>query len=1337
MVLSLHPKSKPFSIYLLTKNKNNMKKTYRMMLALVALLLGAVNVSAGERIPLTQELLSANFYSCDGWGAESVPVALAEAAYVIDAPSGCAIGDASCNNRIDLGKYAKLYVNMEGCDADGNLNGSKPRIFINRTKNETGGDVDLILPGDNTTYVSQLEDGTYVIDLLKIKKEYGYVYMQAIKGSAWNTQVVVHSIELEKASASQQVGWIDLIVNGNMEGSDEESILPETHYSVDMTHIGVEPGTESSFYSKEAGGSPVASVIEDGIGVDGSRGIKIHSEPPISQDWDAQFWINGSEDLPEGAKYHVEFDYRASRNASADTQTHGTPSAYIIWHCIDSPSFTTEWQHYVYDGTVENAASDNNMAGAAGDDNSKFHSIAFNLAKDRENPVDYYFDNIVFQVYKYGTTATYYSDVIKVDFGFGTNVADLAKKLGSTRVVFPADSYSVFVNGQPGEVISFEGFDDGRFYIYMDQTLEKDDEVQIIFINPTDEAYHLVYTSGSVEGQAVANVDVIATEDEAAADDAPLPSEFDTPKVMSSKPENNSFNLSPTISTFTVTFDNEINVEKLDAKLDGEALTVAPVGDNSKVVTLTRTGSGELAKGKHVITLDKIYPKEIFLESMFGTEKIVISVGKVEADPDDQMAEMIPDYFAETEAGTIPVGYKVMFDENNTPDERTSENTYSSGPRMFNFGADGDFTKGLYYRSGYVEYGSTEGYALTLEADKKYQITFNTAMWKESGSKTRFEIFDANNKQVLVKMIDNTPNVNGSQDAVKSSTAASIEFIPETSGNYTLKWTSAASETAAYSGMENLLANVKVTYIPSIPGLKEMADLEEALTKAKSSLNANDDVKHYGAAFDALKAAIDKCEAEKDTYTGPAEVYDVIDNLEALTATMDNHKELVDTYYDNAGKLQTLIIDNTGTKFEKMDLFQELKGFRDEYGTVSTHKIIGPDGIEVEEEEYTPNALTDDAELKEANDKINDKLTAAQRMFTQGASTETHHVGVMVLVDRIRQGVEGLKELGVADDDELVVAGNNAVTDDDNLSDAIKNRLALEFYQKMKNGEAEEFFKGVVDEETLEETPAKYNFTVFVKNPNTYAWSEGAGLKASNPDNCPGWADVEGRDAGLTNGWNWQYPGDIAGLPKDLMITQYHAPNRFEQTITDLPAGIYTIMINSAEWSDEFTPAESDSEERIAEKEAAHELNRVYVKTSDTPIYEEGQEDPEKFAASARIDHYGQYVAKHENYLTDVVVRDGQLTIGVNWANVIPAQFMFDAVKIYLTGAIPGFDYAAAYKDMKEIVDEIDAAAAAATVKSVEFFDINGVQLPVAKKGVNIVKKTMSDGTIITEKIVK
>ena len=1335
-----------------------MKKTYRMMLALVALLLGAVNVSAGERIPLTAD----NFFSYQGYGLEAVQGNPFQASYIIDQADGCPFGDSSCEARVDLGAYSKLYVKMEGCDADGNLNNSNPRIFINRTENNGQFNVDkaaskcIVIPNDGTwaaEYYTKADDGTYIIDLLKIKKEFGFVHLAAIKGSAYNTKAILHSIEVETLSASQQVGWVLMTKNGDLEGSDESSIFPETHYSIDMSAIGQEEGSYVGFYSKTNdpenpnANNVVPSLAEEGVGVDGSRGIKVTAKAGASQDWDAQFWINGTEDMPAGTKFRVSFDYRASRPVNdIDLQTHGTPSSYILYH-IDvndghgdyKPSFTTDWQTMSFEGVVPD---NNDWTRDSDTDKSKFHSIAFNLCKDRTNDIDFFFDNIKFEIYKYGASATFCGEAIQLDFGFDTNIAELAKKKNSTRVIFPKDCFSVTVNGKlldnNTEIISFEGFDDGRFFIFPEDILNDEDKVEVIFINPADAEYHLVYTSGNVEGNDVANFAGTAIYDDSMLDsNIPLPSEFDTPMYMSSNPENNSFNLSPTISTFTVTFDNEINCEELVAKLDGEALTVAPVGDNSKLVTLTRTGTGALANGKHVITLDKIYPKVVFDPSMFNTAKITISVGEVKDDPNDQMKPMIPDYFAETVAGTIPVGYKVMFDENNTPDERTSENTYSSGPRMFDFGADGDFTKGLYYRSGYVEYGSTEGYELALEADKKYQITFNTARWKDSGSKTRFEIFDANNKQVLVKMIDNNPNVNGSQNAVKSSTAASIEFIPETSGNYTLKWTSAASETAAYSGMENLLANVKVTYIPSIPGLKEMADLETTLTKAKSSLDANDDVKHHGAAFDALKAAIDKCEAEKNTYTGPAEVYAIIDNLEALTATMDNHKELVDTYYDNAGKLQTLIVDNTGTKFEKMDLFQELKGFRDEYGTVKTQPVIGEDGVEVQEEVYIPNALTDDAELKEANEKITAKLTAAGRMFTEGPSTETHHVGVMVLVDRIRQGVEGLKELGVADDDELVVAGNNAVSDDDNLSDAIKNRLALEFYQKMKNGEAEEFFKAEVDEETLEETPAKYNFTVFVKNPNTYAWSEGAGLKASNPDNCPGWADVEGRDAGLTNGWNGQYPGDIEGLPKDLMITQWHAPNRFEQTITDLPAGIYTVMINSAEWSDEFAVKDDDSEEKIAEKEAAHELNRVYVKTSDTPIYEEGQEDPEEFAASARIDHYGQYVAKHENYLTGVEVRDGQLTIGVNWANVIPAQFMFDAVKIYLTGAIPGFDYAAAYKDMKEIVDEIDAAATAATVKSVEFFDINGVQLPVAKKGVNIVKKTMSDGTIITEKIVK
>ena len=159
----------------------------------------------------------------------------------------------------------------------------------------------------------------------------------------------------------------DLITNGDMEGTDV-----------------------SCFISKENNGAVVNSTITDGVGKDGSRGIMVTSNAGASQDWDTQFWILLPEALPEGTKCHVEFDYKASMPASADTQAHAAPGAYQHWACIGSPSFTTEWQHYVKDVTI-----DGSMAGAGG-----MQSVAFNLSKDKANTVTFYFDNIQFIVEK-------------------------------------------------------------------------------------------------------------------------------------------------------------------------------------------------------------------------------------------------------------------------------------------------------------------------------------------------------------------------------------------------------------------------------------------------------------------------------------------------------------------------------------------------------------------------------------------------------------------------------------------------------------------------------------------------------------------------------------------------------------------------------------------------------------------------------------------------------------------------------------------------------------------------------------------------------------------------
>jgi len=108
-----------------------------------------------------------------------------------------------------------------------------------------------------------------------------------------------------------------------------------------------------------------------------------------AQDWDTQFWIRFNESLPEGTKLHIEFDYAASKAANAGTQAHGEPGVYQHWAAIGDVSFTTEWQHFSKDITVDAAMAKGDNGNGSG---TGMLSVAFNLAVER-TAVEYYFDN--------------------------------------------------------------------------------------------------------------------------------------------------------------------------------------------------------------------------------------------------------------------------------------------------------------------------------------------------------------------------------------------------------------------------------------------------------------------------------------------------------------------------------------------------------------------------------------------------------------------------------------------------------------------------------------------------------------------------------------------------------------------------------------------------------------------------------------------------------------------------------------------------------------------------------------------------------------------------------
>ena len=1046
-----------------------MKKTYMTLVALVLSVLGVTNVNAGEIISL-QEV---PFCSWDGWGADAQSTGDAECLFILNEAAGNVYGDVSVINYADLSLYSKLIVKtVEGTEGS-------PRFLFNRTVDEGQWNedesksnlIDNTKGGWSAKYFSQ-DGNTYTVDLKLMVKEKGFAHLHAIKGANW-ADVTLASMEVERQGKAQQVGWTNLIVNGDMEGEENDN-----------------------FWAREENADPTPWAITDGVGVDGSRGIQVHAAAGAKEDWDAQFFINLPETLAPDTKYRISFDYRTSIDGSMDTQAHREPSNYIFYDMLGNPINTsTDWQTFSKESAI--------TADQSG--NGEMHSIAFNLSKDRANDVDFFFDNIKFEVYKYGTTVEYYMDIVQVDFGFDTNVPELVQACGKPRLLYPNECVKVTSDGEEVAVMTVEGYADGRFYVFLEDALEDGDEVELSFTNPTDPALHLIYTSGP--GGDINDFTVTASYNEDIAVEDAYSYLFVKPTVIAADPEDGSFNLPNSISDFNLTFDKNADCARMVASLNGKKLVANPAEGFAEEIIFSRTDDGDLATGEYVLRVDKIYAEEPLADDDFGTYEITINVGKVEYDPDDVVKEIMRDNFTETEANWIPDGWTVVFD--GSPREHGAN--VGSGSRIFKFGEGGDFVGGLYYRTnndtpdnGYAMFGAEEGFNLPLEANKKYNIHYNAASWKGT-TFTKFELLNENDDVVFVRIDENKPNVNGSQAAVNGSTAVDFNFIPTATGNYKMKFTPATNANGDLaSGMiEPLLGNVYVKYMPNQVGVIETQLLKTALENAKSVRDANSEDRYSGAAFDALVAAIEKYEAEMDGYTAPSAYKNAAAALDAAAQAVKDHHALCDTYDPLPQEAMEIVQNNAENKFAKTELYAELKALAEKYATVDEEGFI-----EVK-------ALKDDAELTAAIEELQTIVATTKLLFTEGES-KTSDTGVKVLVERLRLGAIGLMELGVAEDDELVVACNNALTDDDELAEAVKNRIKLELYGKLKEG-ANTLFEGSIDPVTEEVVTPTYNMTVFVKNPNIYKQQNNMNF---TEENVPGWITPEGFSApGLSVGW--------------------------------------------------------------------------------------------------------------------------------------------------------------------------------------------------------------------------
>ena len=146
-------------------------------------------------------------------------------------------------------------------------------------------------------------------------------------------------------------------------------------------------GNVFSFVGREPG-MPENPCIENGVGVDGTRGVAVHSVADAVNEYDTQFFITSTHKFQEGEHVIIKFDYKSDDETNVTVQWHALPGDYIDWQGPgengNGINFTSQWQHYEKEIVISSAASGDGTC----------QTLAFNLNENKTLATTFYFDNI-------------------------------------------------------------------------------------------------------------------------------------------------------------------------------------------------------------------------------------------------------------------------------------------------------------------------------------------------------------------------------------------------------------------------------------------------------------------------------------------------------------------------------------------------------------------------------------------------------------------------------------------------------------------------------------------------------------------------------------------------------------------------------------------------------------------------------------------------------------------------------------------------------------------------------------------------------------------------------
>lgn len=180
----------------------------------------------------------------------------------------------------------------------------------------------------------------------------------------------------------KEIQWTsNLIPNGDCEADADFGFI-KTDFWRDEHE-----GNVFSFVGREPG-MPEDPCIENGVGVDGTRGVAVHSVADAVNEYDTQFFITSTHKFQEGEHVIIKFDYKSDDETKVTVQWHALPGDYIDWQgpgeSGNGINFTSQWQHYEKEIVISSAASGGGTC----------QTLAFNLNENKTLATTFYFDNI-------------------------------------------------------------------------------------------------------------------------------------------------------------------------------------------------------------------------------------------------------------------------------------------------------------------------------------------------------------------------------------------------------------------------------------------------------------------------------------------------------------------------------------------------------------------------------------------------------------------------------------------------------------------------------------------------------------------------------------------------------------------------------------------------------------------------------------------------------------------------------------------------------------------------------------------------------------------------------